>query len=87
MPVPAEWWPRPRTEPSRFDFRDAPEAVEARSTNGSVTVRMPAAGLAYLVDARTTNGNVDTGSVPSDPSARRTVIAQTTNGDVTVTTG
>ncbi|TFB90267.1 hypothetical protein E3O44_01240 [Cryobacterium algoricola] len=69
------------------DFRDAPEAVEARSTNGSVTVRMPAAGLAYLVDARTTNGNVDTGSVPSDPSARRTVIAQTTNGDVTVTTG
>lgn len=69
------------------DFRDAPEAVEARSTNGSITVRMPEAGLSYRVDARTTNGNVDTGSVPSDPSARRTVIAQTTNGDVTVTTG
>ncbi|TFC00343.1 hypothetical protein E3O55_14660 [Cryobacterium sp. MDB1-18-2] len=69
------------------DFRDAPEAVEARSTNGSITVRMPAAGLSYLVDARTTNGNVDTGSVPSDPSARRTIIAQTTNGDVRVTTG
>jgi hypothetical protein len=69
------------------DFRDAPEAVEARSTNGAITVRMPAAGLSYRVDARTTNGNVDTGSLPSDPSARRTIIAQTTNGDVRVTTG
>ncbi len=68
------------------DFRDAPEAVEARSTNGSITVRMPEAGLSYRVDARTTNGNVDTGSIPSDPSARRTIIAQTTNGDVRVTT-
>ena len=69
-----------------IEFRDAPEVVEARSTNGSVTVRMPAAGLSFLVDAQTTNGTVDTASVPSDPSARRSITAQTTNGNVTVTT-
>lgn len=65
-------------------FADAPVAVVARSTNGSVTVRVPVSGVSYLVTAQTTNGEVDTDSVPSDSTARRSIAAQTTNGAVTV---
>ena len=69
----------------------------------SVEVRVPNAALAFeaspdaqvharaadsrRVDATATNGHVETGTVPTDPSARRTIIAHTTNGDVTVTAG
>jgi len=65
-------------------FRDPPRQVEARSTNGSVTVRVPDDGVAYRVQARTSNGDVDTGSVPSDPGAARRIVAETTNGRVAV---
>ena len=67
-----------------LDFLDPPSAVEARSTNGALTVRVPADGVTYRVDARTTNGEIETGSVPSDPSSRRSLTAATTNGKVTV---
>ena len=67
-----------------LDFLDPPSAVQARSTNGAITVRLPADGVTYRVDARTTNGEIDSRSVPSDPSSRRSVTAATTNGKVTV---
>jgi hypothetical protein len=67
-----------------LSFTDAPDAVVAGSTNGSVTIRVPTSGVNYLVTAQTTNGSVDTGSVPSDSTARRSITAQTTNGSITV---
>lgn len=68
----------------QLDFTSAPTTVEAVSTNGAVTVRVPTTGVAYYVDARTTNGNVDTATVPSDRTATRTITAETTNGSVTI---
>ncbi len=65
-------------------FIDPPRSVEAHSTNGAVTVRVPDDGTAYRVQARTTNGDTDTGSVPTDPAAAREIEAETTNGKVTV---
>lgn len=65
-------------------FLDPPRNVEARSTNGSVTVRVPDDGAAYRVQARTTNGDVDTGSVRADPAALRSIVAETTNGKVII---
>jgi hypothetical protein len=67
-----------------LEFADAPDSVDASSTNGSVTVRVPVDGVDYLVNARTTNGSVNTDSVPSDSTSRRSITAETTNGAVTV---
>ncbi|WEO76309.1 DUF4097 family beta strand repeat-containing protein [Cryobacterium sp. SO2] len=65
-------------------FADAPDSVDAGSTNGSITVRVPVAGVSYLVSARTTNGTVNSDAVPSDSTSRRSITAQTTNGGITV---
>ncbi|MCW0215371.1 MAG: DUF4097 domain-containing protein [Pseudonocardia sp.] len=63
-------------------FADAPPQVEAESTAGDVTVRVPA-GAAYRVDARTTVGEVEVG-IPDDPAATARITARSTAGDVTV---
>ncbi|MGY4857622.1 DUF4097 family beta strand repeat-containing protein [Cryobacterium sp. AP23] len=65
-------------------FVDAPDAVDADSTNGSLTVRVPVSGVSYLVTAQTTNGSVDAESVPSDSTSRRSITARTTNGGITI---
>lgn len=65
-------------------FLDAPTDVLARSTNGSVTVRVPVDGVSYFVTARTTNGTTNTDSVPSDRTSVRTIDVETTNGSVSV---
>ena len=65
-------------------FVDPPNDVVARSTNGSVTVRVPVDGLTYFVTARTTNGTTNTDSVPSDRNSNRSITVETTNGSVTV---
>ncbi|TFD20688.1 DUF4097 family beta strand repeat-containing protein [Cryobacterium sp. TMT4-10] len=67
-----------------LDFAAPPSAVVARSTNGTVTVRVPGDDTTYAVDAHTTNGTIESGSVPTDPSSRRTITASTTNGNVTI---
>jgi DUF4097 and DUF4098 domain-containing protein YvlB len=67
-----------------LEFADAPYSVDASSTNGAVTVRVPVDGVSYLVSARTTNGAVNTDAVPSDSTSRRSITAETTNGAVTV---
>jgi DUF4097 and DUF4098 domain-containing protein YvlB len=67
-----------------LDFTDAPDSVDATSTNGSVIVRVPVSQVSYLVTAQTTNGSVNTETVPSDRTSRRSITAQTTNGSVTV---
>lgn len=61
-----------------------PTTLEARSTNGSITVRLPNDDTDYVVTAATVNGRVDTGSVPSNSAADRAITAETTNGSVTV---
>ena len=69
-----------------LDFASAPVSVEAQSTNGGITVRVPEDEETYFVDASTTNGNVDTSSVNTSRTAERTITAKTTNGAVRVTT-
>lgn len=67
-----------------LDFARAPVSVEATSSNGAVTVRVPVRGVTYFVDVRTTNGAITTNSVPSDRAAGRTITVRTSNGAVTV---
>jgi Putative adhesin len=63
-------------------FADAPDEAIARSTNGSITIRVPE-GDAYFVDAQTTNGRVSS-EVESDRFADSTLTAETSNGDISV---
>lgn len=65
-------------------FDTAPITVDARSTNGGVTIAVPVDGYEYQVDADTVNGTVNTRDVPSDNDSNRTIIGRTTNGNVTV---
>lgn len=67
-----------------LEFVDAPEVVNAGSTNGQITVRVPVDGVTYRVTAQTTNGSVTDDSVSSDSTSRRAITAQTTNGSVTI---
>ncbi|PZS26587.1 MAG: hypothetical protein DLM59_18030 [Pseudonocardiales bacterium] len=64
-------------------FLRPPTTVSATSTNGNVTVRVPARSVTYLVSTRTLNGLSDI-SLPSDRTSTRTLTAQTTNGIVTI---
>lgn len=66
-----------------LDFTQAPGSVEAKSTNGSISVRVPD-DVTYSVEARTVNGRVDTNDVGSDPKAERKITAETVNGSITV---
>ena len=67
-----------------LEFVDAPEVVDAGSTNGQITVRVPVDGVTYRVTAQTTNGSVTDDTVPSDSTSRRAITARTTNGAITV---
>ena len=69
---------------SELSFQGPPSFAQVRSTNGAITVRLPSDGTSYRVDARTTNGKIESRSVPSDPSSRRSITAVTTNGTVTI---
>lgn len=66
-----------------LDFTRAPGTVEARSTNGSITIRVPD-DASYFIDAHTVNGRVDTNGIGSDRKADRTIAAETVNGGITV---
>ena len=68
----------------RMAFTDAPNTVNAQSTNGEISVRVPDDGESYRVDANTTNGKVDTADIRTDPDADRSITARTTNGRVAV---
>jgi len=67
-----------------LQFVNPPDSVDAGSTNGSITVRVPVDGVTYRVTAQTTNGSVERDSVPSDSTSRRSITALTTNGGITV---
>lgn len=67
-----------------LQFVDAPESVQAGSTNGQITVRVPVEGVSYRITAQTTNGTVTDDTVPSDSTSRRSITALTTNGPITI---
>ncbi|MFT2816193.1 DUF4097 family beta strand repeat-containing protein [Leifsonia sp. A12D58] len=67
-----------------LEFARPPAEVEARTTNGAIQVRVPTDGATYLINATTVNGNVNTGTVPSDNASERTITLETTNGAVKV---
>lgn len=67
-----------------LNFDSAPITVDARSTNGAITITVPVDGYEYQVEADTVNGSVTTRDVPSDNDSNRSIVARTTNGSVTV---
>ena len=76
----------PTTTNGRIEltFREAPTEVRARSTNGSIRIRVPEGDGSYFVNAVTTNGRINTDDFASDRSSERTISAITVNGSVTV---
>lgn len=66
-----------------LDFAEAPLAVRAGSTGGSIEVVVPEGPETYRVDARTTDGETST-QVNNGPDGDRTITAATTDGDVRI---
>ncbi|WP_433166607.1 DUF4097 family beta strand repeat-containing protein [Kribbella sp. CA-247076] len=69
-----------------LDFATAPQSVESESSSGDVTIRVPSGTEAYKVESDTSSGD-ETANVKSDPSATRTIKADTSSGDVTIEYG
>jgi len=67
----------------RLGFSNHPHRVNARSSNGSITVTLPGDAPPYAVSTSTSNGSTTTG-VRTDPSAERSIVASTANGSITV---
>lgn len=67
----------------RVELLVAPEAVEARSTAGDVEVVVPRDETAYAVDTSGNDGSEEV-QIRTDPSAPRTIRAETSAGGVTV---
>lgn len=65
-----------------LDFAAQPQSVEAESSSGDVTIRVPTGTDPYKIDADTSSGEETT--IQSDPSAIRTITAKTSSGDVTI---
>lgn len=64
-------------------FTAPPHDVEAESANGAVDIVLPDTDDAYRIEAASSHGPVDT-PVRTDPSSPRTVVAESSNGSVTV---
>ena len=64
-------------------FAAPPHDVEAESANGAVDIVLPDTDDAYRIEAASSHGPVDT-PVRTDPSSSRTVVAESSNGSVTV---
>jgi DUF4097 and DUF4098 domain-containing protein YvlB len=64
-------------------FTEAPSSVDVKSSSGDVTVLLPSGEEAYKLDTDTSSGD-ESANVKIDPSATRTIKAETSSGDVTV---
>lgn len=64
-------------------FTGPPRSLQARSTNGAISVAVPGT-TAYAVSATTTNGGVDTTGIRTDPASGNRIVLRTTNGPVQV---
>ncbi len=67
-------------------FGASPRDVAATSSTGSVTVGLPDGSGPYQVHATSSTGRATT-TVATDPTSHRTVLATTSDGDVTVRYG
>ncbi len=66
-----------------LDLGTAPDRITARTSNGSVTVVLPADAPPYATDLSTRNGSVDD-LIRTDRRADRTLVASSRNGAITV---
>lgn len=67
-----------------LDFTGAPERVTARSSYGNILLTVPES--AYHVTTQTKYGDVNS-QLTDTSGAKRTLVAATDNGDVTISTG
>lgn len=68
---------------AELDFALAPETVRAKASSGDVSIRIPTGDEAYKVETDTSSGD-EVSNVKIDPTATRTITAETSSGDVTV---
>lgn len=68
---------------TELDFTSAPQSVDAESSSGDVTIRIPSGTETYKLDTDTSSGD-ETADIRSDPSATRTIDAKTSSGDLTI---
>jgi hypothetical protein len=66
-----------------LDFTEAPQTVEAKTSSGDVSIRLPSGAEAYKVDTDTSSGD-ESANVKIDPNASRTITAKTSSGDVSI---
>ena len=66
-----------------LDFAVAPETVEAKTSSGDVSIRIPSGTETYKVDTDTSSGD-EAANVNNDPNAKRTITAKTSSGDVSI---
>jgi len=62
-------------------FASIPDGVEANTSNGDIDIALPDAP--YRIDTDTGNGDVDI-QVVSDPDARRSITATSSNGNIDI---
>jgi hypothetical protein len=67
----------------QLEFAAPPDSVRANSSNGTIEVILPADAPAVALDTSTSNGRVVT-DVRTDPAASNSIVAETSNGDITV---
>jgi hypothetical protein len=69
------------------DFDRSPHAVRAKTTDGSVEIVIPdEEDVAYALTTNTSDGDIDT-PVRSDPFSDRSIVVETTDGNLTVRYG
>jgi|1186.fasta_scaffold00772_4 hypothetical protein len=66
-----------------LDFAVAPQNVEAKSSSGDVSIRIPSGDESYKVETDTSSGD-ESANVKNDPNATRTIQAKTSSGDVAI---
>lgn len=67
----------------RLGFSNAPDRITATSSNGRVSILLPADAPPYAVSATTSAGSSDT-DIRTDPEADRTISATTSNGRISI---
>jgi hypothetical protein len=66
-----------------LDFTVAPQSIDAKTSSGDVSIRIPSGDEAYKVDTDTSSGD-ESANVKIDPNATRTIQAKTSSGDVSI---
>ncbi|MFC9299101.1 DUF4097 domain-containing protein [Streptomyces sp. NPDC057011] len=64
---------------TRVEFSRAPASVDAETSSGNVTLKVPSS--AYRIEVSTTSGDREV-TLPTDPAAPSHLSARTTSGDV-----